>query len=92
MRSFYCHCRFCHRSETDHDRVIKYGTRHYAHFKCYLEAGRKIEHLSEYQVGRFPALLLKEHGLFEIALAIIGGVRGEKLFAQKLAELKEGKS
>jgi len=53
-------CRFCRdRSQ----RLVKYNVRHYAHFKCYLDAGKKLSDLHAWQVGEFPFKLLKEHGL-----------------------------
>ena len=53
-------CRFC--SDRSEPRV-KYGVRHYAHFKCYLDAGKKLSDLHAWQVGEFPFRLLKERGL-----------------------------
>lgn len=61
----YNTCRFCKKFETDSSRLVKYGTRHYAHFKCYLDAGKTIDGLSVWQVGQFPYRLLKERGLLD---------------------------
>ena len=36
-------CRFCKSMMSDD--LVKYGTRHYAHYKCYLDAGKKLEDL-----------------------------------------------
>jgi hypothetical protein len=40
------HCRFCGKAEfgkySHSRRLIKYGTRHYAHPRCYLEAGKDM--------------------------------------------------
>ena len=59
-------CRFCdNRSEAR----LKYGTSHYAHFKCYLDAGKKLSDLHAWQVGEFPFRLLKERGLDQEAYA-----------------------
>ena len=60
--SNYNNCRFC--GEWRGDKV-KYGVRHYAHFKCYLDAGKDLFVLSRWQVDEFPYLLLKERGLLE---------------------------
>jgi hypothetical protein len=61
-------CRFC-KSWRDPDKMVKYGVRHYAHFACYLDAGKPIEELSDWQIVAFPARLLKERGLLSIAEA-----------------------
>ncbi len=47
--------------------MIKYGTRHYAHPVCYLDAGKELADLSAWQVGRFPYRLLQERGLIDEA-------------------------
>ncbi len=40
------HCRFCGKAESgqySHSRrLLKYGTRHYAHPRCYMDAGRDL--------------------------------------------------
>lgn len=56
-------CRFCKGSSMDGDGMVKYGVRHYAHFKCYLEAGKTLDGLHDWQVLEFPYRLLKAHGL-----------------------------
>jgi hypothetical protein len=63
-------CRFC----DDHmsQNLVKYGTRHYAHFECYLDAGKSLADLHKWQVELFPYFLLKERGLLAEAEAIIG--------------------
>jgi hypothetical protein len=55
-------CRFCHGIQW-HDQGVKYGTRHYAHFACYLDAGKKLADLQKWQIGTFPFRLLRERGL-----------------------------
>ena len=60
-------CRFC---SDPNQRLVKYGVRHYAHFKCYLDAGKKLSDLHAWQVGEFPFRLLKEHGLEAEAFAV----------------------
>jgi len=60
-------CRFCNGAEYSDAqiRMVKYGVRHYAHFKCYLEAGKSLDDLHSWQVREFPYRLLKEHGLLK---------------------------
>jgi hypothetical protein len=56
-------CRFCGKTTYDPERrymgMVKYGTRHYAHFDCYLEAGKPLTALHDWQVCEFPWRLLK---------------------------------
>lgn len=63
-------CRFC-KSYSSEERMFKYGRRHYAHFECYLDAGKKLSDLPAWKVGRFPYRLLKERGLAEEAERIV---------------------
>ena len=64
-------CRFCKES-TFHPETegVRYGPRHFAHFACYLDAGKTLEALTKWQVGRFPFKMLKERGLFELAIKL----------------------
>lgn len=72
MRHTYNHCRFCKKYEIDgNDRLVKYGVRHYAHYVCYLDAGKSLTDLSAWQIGAFPYRLLKERGLDAYAEARI---------------------
>jgi hypothetical protein len=57
-------CRFCKRYMGS-DEGVKYGVRHWAHFKCYLDAGKDLFKLPRHQVGRFPYKLLKARGLID---------------------------
>lgn len=57
-------CQFCRKS-ADTDDLVKYGVRHYAHFGCYLEAGKSLDDLHAWQVRQFPFKLLRERGLLE---------------------------
>lgn len=52
-----------------YDGMVKYGTRHYAHFECFLDhkSVDDFKALGAFKVGQFPAFLLKERGLMEIA-------------------------
>jgi hypothetical protein len=74
----YNTCRFCKKSSLDSSEdMVKYSTRHYAHFKCYLDAGKTLDQLSAWKVAHFPYFLLKEHNLLDhpkvkAALAIEG--------------------
>jgi hypothetical protein len=61
-------CRFC-KSHHDIDHMIKYGVRHYAHFDCYLDAGKPLQDLHDWQIIAFPARLIKDRGLMAIAQA-----------------------
>lgn len=56
-------CRFCH-SHDMHYRLVKYGTRHYAHFACYLDH-KPLSDLKKWQIEGFPFRLLQERGLME---------------------------
>jgi hypothetical protein len=56
------------------DDLVKYGVRHYAHYDCYLDQGKKLEDLSAWQIRRFPYFLLQKRGLLNTA---------EKLIAQE---------
>ena len=61
-------CRFCSEIDNEADRdyaMVKYSTRHYAHFACYLDAGKKLSDLHSWQVAQFPYRLLKERGLLD---------------------------
>lgn len=73
-------CRFC-KSWKDEDRMVKYGVRHYAHFECYLDAGKSLDGLHDWQIIAFPAVLLKERGLMPVAKAA---------YARERASLERG--
>jgi hypothetical protein len=60
-------CRFCKDSSLNGDGMTKYGVRHYAHFHCYLDAGKQLADLHGWQVGQFPYYLLKQRGLIDEA-------------------------
>ena len=64
----YPTCRFCRDAMRDRE-AVKYGVRHYAHPRCYLTAGKKLEDLHDWQIIAFPALILKEFGLLPVAEA-----------------------
>ena len=64
-------CRFCEASDHE-DKLVKYGTRHYAHYACWLEArGRETDPaawrnvasmieagLDTFSVRKFPVFVL----------------------------------
>jgi len=58
-------CRFC--EDRKDQNMVKYGPRHYAHFHCYLDAGKKLKDLKQWQIGQFPYRLLEERGLMDEA-------------------------
>lgn len=60
-------CRFCNEYASTHN-LVKYGTRHYGHFHCYLD-NKPLHALPGWQVGRFPYKLLEERGLVDEARA-----------------------
>jgi hypothetical protein len=60
-------CRFCKSHMTTRDKLVKYGTRHYAHFACYLDAGKSLSDLRDWQIMQFPFRLIVDRGLREIA-------------------------
>ena len=55
-------CRFC---DDPDQAMVKYGVRHYAHFKCDLDAGKSLNKLPDWQKHKFPYQLLKERGLLK---------------------------
>lgn len=57
-------CRLC-KGYDDASRLLKYGTRHYAHPRCYFAAGRSIDGLHEWQIRNIPYLVLKEFGVLK---------------------------
>jgi len=63
-------CRFCKRSDFAGQRrpLVKYGARHYACHACYLDAGKNLSDLHDWQIVNFPYLLLKDRGLDQIAI------------------------
>ena len=76
-------CRFC-KSWKDEDQMVKYGVRHYAHFACYLDAGKKLEDLHPWQVSQFPYKLLKAWELLDKARELAGNenpISGELITA-----------
>ncbi len=59
-------CRFC--KEVDGcEGMVRYSTRHYAHFDCYLTARKTLDGLTAWQVGQFPWRVLRKHYLLNQA-------------------------
>lgn len=52
-------CRFCNEIETSDRDLVQYGTRHYAHWNCYFEAGKKVADLNEWQRDRIPVWAMR---------------------------------
>lgn len=76
MSSDYCTCRFCKTSSYYRsDRFVKYGVRHYAHFLCYIEAGKSLRDLHIWQIECFPWKVLADFGLLEAAESILAEKR-----------------
>lgn len=71
-------CRFCGEWSHSGDRMVKYGVRHYAHFACYLDAGKSLADLHDWQIAEFPYLLLKERGLRPVADAAIERIAADR--------------
>lgn len=66
-------CRLCH-NDMKHYEGVKYSTRHYAHFACYLDAGKPLSDLPKWKIEGFPFNLLKKRGLMgEVERLTAGG-------------------
>lgn len=65
-------CRFCKKSEAG---LLKYNVRHYAHPRCYIDAGKSLAELRPWQLKSFPYFLLKEKGLLPAVEKILAGER-----------------
>lgn len=63
MTRYWNTCRFCDAPMSQD--LVKYGTRHYAHYECYLKAGKDPTKLRSWQVEAFPYFLLKKYGWLE---------------------------
>ncbi len=49
-------CRFC--KQWTSDDLLKYGTRHYAHWSCYIKAGKSLSDLRDWQIVTVPYRLV----------------------------------
>lgn len=54
-------CRHCREPITGEG--VRYAVRHHMHFACYLDSGKTIAKLTDWQVGQFPFRLIRERGL-----------------------------
>lgn len=64
-------CRFCGKQEFGcdaTDKLVQYATRSYAHHRCYLERGKMLTDLRDWQIVNFPYKLLKEFDLSDFAI------------------------
>lgn len=59
-------CRFCGEF-VHHTDEVKYQVRHYAHFSCYLDAGKLLADLHPWQVNLFQYRVLADRDLLEVA-------------------------
>lgn len=59
-------CRIC-RESADTAFLVKYSTRHYAHFPCYLDSGHRLNDLPAWQIRRFPYQILHVRDLLQHA-------------------------
>ena len=84
-------CRLCKKSDT---RLIKYGTRHYAHSDCALSKWGSdfFTKLHLWQLENFPALVADSFGLLPqlIAAANAERARIEKLDARFSVSKQQG--
>lgn len=64
-------CRFCKRQSIGGVKMVKYGVRHYAHYGCYLDAGKKLADLKAWQIEQCPWHVLRVRGLTEEAYDIL---------------------
>lgn len=56
-------CRFCKDIIWSREDQVRYGIRHVAHHRCYLEAGKSLSDLLDWQIVRFPHRLILEFRL-----------------------------
>lgn len=90
-------CRFCKETSYHPEKEgVRYAVRHFAHFKCYLDAGKSLDNLTPWQVGLFPFQLLKAKGLIDQATKItaarkIGGTITGRYTGTGPGNLKEVK-
>ncbi len=77
-------CRFC--DSHDFAPKVKYGVRHYAHHRCYLDAGKKLADLRSWQVAQFPYNLLKRRNLLAEAERLTVNYDGADLSDSRVAQ------
>lgn len=69
-------CRFCKETyfeDQNDEKIVKYSTRHYAHWSCYCanKGAGGLRVLSAWQVKQCPLRILENFGLVELAKTII---------------------
>lgn len=69
-------CRFCNNWRDQ--GMVKYGPRHHAHFKCFLEHGKSLRDLPARKLSRFPYRLLREHNITDENYEFIDPVLRER--------------
>ena len=52
--------------------MVKYSVRHYAHFACYLDAGKLLSKLRTWQIKKFPYQILHVRDLLPEAERLVG--------------------
>lgn len=69
-------CRFCKLAsfETPGRDLVRYGVRHHAHYECYLDAGKPLSGLHDWQVARLPWKLVLARGLQDEVMAAVARV------------------
>lgn len=55
-------CRFCGKQHSSSD-MVRYGTRHFACWSCYLDAGKSLAKLNTASLRRIPWRIVRDRGL-----------------------------
>jgi hypothetical protein len=76
-------CRFCKKLI---DQGVKYGPRHYAHFECYLDAGKRLDDLTKFQISQFPFRVIKDRGLLVHAELLVSSTSSVQRRFRKVVE------
>jgi hypothetical protein len=74
------HCRFC--DDWRDQNLLRYGPRHYAHPKCWLDH-KTLAELPWHQIEQMPFRLLKDRGLTDKAQRLIEEKNSPKTARQK---------
>jgi hypothetical protein len=66
-------CRRCgETSFCPEEDMIRYGTRHWMHKRCYIVAGKPLDALSDRQLAELPYFALKDAGLLDYVRQRLG--------------------
>jgi hypothetical protein len=65
MRIYVHTCRFC-KTQSTTVKLVRYGTRHWAHDDCYLKAGKPLEALPDSQMGQFRVSVLHQFNVYQV--------------------------